>query len=80
MKRPDDAPDKTGAKSAVGVPLMARDELVGVMTLVHSDPGSFTESHTQLMQAISDQARKTRKCRFYGQQPDIQDAVPQLGG
>jgi PAS domain S-box-containing protein len=58
-KRPDDAPDKTGAKSAVGVPLMARDALVGVMTLAHPNPGTFNESHSQLLQAISDQAGMT---------------------
>jgi PAS domain S-box-containing protein len=55
-KRRDDAPDRTGAKSAVGVPLLARDELVGVMTLVHPTPGIFTAEHGELMRTISDMA------------------------
>ncbi len=55
-QRPDDAPEQTGAKSAVGVPLMARDELVGVMTVVHPTPGTFRSEHGDLMQAISDLA------------------------
>ena len=35
---------------------MARDRLVGVLTLVHSVPNAFTEEHLELMQAIADQA------------------------
>jgi two-component system, NtrC family, sensor histidine kinase KinB len=56
LHRPDDAPDRTGAKSAVSAPLLVRDRLVGVMTLVHPDPGFFTLEHLALMQAIADQA------------------------
>src|ERR1044071_3400425 len=33
--RPDDAVDKSGAKSAICVPLLAREKMVGVLTLVH---------------------------------------------
>jgi PAS domain S-box-containing protein len=35
---------------------LARDRLVGVLTLVHSIPNSFNEEHLALMQAIADQA------------------------
>ena len=56
FKRPDDAPDKTGPKSAISVPLMARDDLVGIMTLVHPVPNTFEDSHGALLQAIADQA------------------------
>jgi PAS domain S-box-containing protein len=56
MRRPDDAEDRTGAKSAVSAPIRTRDRLVGVMTLVHPSPGFFTEEHLALVQAISDQA------------------------
>ena len=35
---------------------MARERLVGVMTLVHPIPGFFTKQHLDLVQAISDQA------------------------
>jgi GAF domain-containing protein len=55
-KRPDDAPDRTGAKSAVAAPLMAREKLAGVITLVHPVPGTFNEQHLALVQAIADQA------------------------
>lgn len=56
LRRADDSLDKTGAKSAVCVPLIARERLVGVLTLVHSVPNAFTEEHLSLMQAIADQA------------------------
>lgn len=56
LRRADDSLDKTGAKSAICVPLMARERLVGVLTLVHSVPNAFTEEHLKLMQTIADQA------------------------
>ncbi|HEU0292477.1 MAG TPA: GAF domain-containing protein [Anaerolineales bacterium] len=56
LMRPDDAVDKTGAKSAICVPLLARERLVGVLTLVHGKPETFHEEQLDLMQAIADQA------------------------
>jgi two-component system, NtrC family, sensor histidine kinase KinB len=56
LRRADDAIEKTGPKSAICVPLMARERLVGVLTLVHSVTNSFTQEHLELMQAIADQA------------------------
>lgn len=56
LRRADDSVEKSGAKSAVCVPLVARERLVGVLTLVHSVPGAFNEEHLKLMQAIADQA------------------------
>ncbi|MFN8414152.1 MAG: GAF domain-containing protein [Anaerolineales bacterium] len=56
LRRADDAVEKTGAKSALCVPLMTRDRMVGVLTLVHSVPNVFDETHLELMQAIADQA------------------------
>lgn len=56
LRRPDDTSEKTGAKSAICVPLLAREQLVGVLTLVHSIPNAFNEEHLELMQAIADQA------------------------
>jgi PAS domain S-box-containing protein len=56
FRRPDDDPDQTGPKSAVSAPIMARDRLVGVMTLVHPAPGVFNLDHLALVQAIADQA------------------------
>ncbi|MBI3161575.1 MAG: GAF domain-containing protein [Chloroflexi bacterium] len=56
VKRDDDSVEKSGAKSAICVPLMAREQMVGVLTLVHSIPNEFTQEHLNLMQAIADQA------------------------
>lgn len=56
LRRPDDEVDRTGPKSAVSAPISARDQLIGVMTLVHSKPGTFTQEHLALVQAIADQA------------------------
>jgi len=56
LRRPDDAVNRSGAKSAICVPLLARERLVGMLTLVHPTPGSYTDEHLALMQAIADQA------------------------
>ncbi len=56
LLRPDDALNKAGAKSAICVPLQAREKLVGVLTLVHSTPNAFNAEQLDLMQAIADQA------------------------
>lgn len=55
-QRPDDSLDRTGPKSAVSAPILAREQLVGVITLVHPQPGFFTHDHLELFQAIADQA------------------------
>ncbi|MCC6300096.1 MAG: GAF domain-containing protein [Anaerolineales bacterium] len=56
LLRPDDALNKSGAKSAICVPLQARENLVGVLTLVHPSPNAFNAEQLDLMQAIADQA------------------------
>jgi PAS domain S-box-containing protein len=56
LMRPDDASDRSGVKSAICVPLLARENLVGVLTLVHPAPNAFSEEQLDLMQAIADQA------------------------
>ncbi|MEP6896410.1 MAG: GAF domain-containing protein, partial [Chloroflexota bacterium] len=56
LMRPDDAVDKSGAKSAICVPLLTREQLVGVLTLVHPKPNAFLDEQLELMQAIADQA------------------------
>jgi GAF domain-containing protein len=56
LMRPDDAMDRSGVKSAICVPLLAREKLVGVLTLVHPAPNTFSEEQLDLMQAIADQA------------------------
>jgi len=56
MRRPDDAPDQSGAKSALCVPLLAQDQLVGVLTLVHPTPHFFTKEDLEQLGAIADLA------------------------
>ncbi|HJS19395.1 MAG TPA: GAF domain-containing protein, partial [Anaerolineales bacterium] len=56
LMRPDDALDRSGVKSAICVPLLAREKLVGVLTLVHAKPHAFSDEQFDLMQAIADQA------------------------
>src|SRR6187431_2015942 len=46
--RPDDAMDRSGLKSAICVPLLAREQLVGVLTLVHPAPKAFSEEQFDL--------------------------------
>jgi NtrC-family two-component system sensor histidine kinase KinB len=56
LRRADDAVDQSGAKAAICVPLLAREKLVGVLTLVHPVPRAYNEEHLELMQAIAGQA------------------------
>ena len=55
VRRADDETNRI-AKSAICVPLIAREHLVGVLTLVHSRPNVFNLEHLDLMKAIADQA------------------------
>lgn len=43
-------------RSAISVPLVARDRIVGVMTMVHHETGYFGEEEMTLLQTIGDQA------------------------
>jgi PAS domain S-box-containing protein len=56
LRKEDDHVDRSGSKSAICVPLLAREKLVGVLTLVHPIPKSYNDEHLELMQAIADQA------------------------
>ena len=56
LRRPDDDNERSGPKSAICVPIMARDELVGVLTLVHATPNFFGPDHLALLQSIAEQA------------------------
>lgn len=55
-RRPDDAVIPGGAKSAICAPLMTRDRLVGVLTIVHPIPNFFNQDHLALVQTIADLA------------------------
>jgi PAS domain S-box-containing protein len=54
LMRPDDTTGRT--KSAICVPLLAREQLVGVLTLVDTTVDAFSAQQVDLMQAIADQA------------------------
>ena len=56
QQRPDDAVERSGAKSAICVPVNARDTVVGVITLVHPSPRFFNKEDLALLSAIADQA------------------------
>jgi PAS domain S-box-containing protein len=40
-------------RSIIGVPLIANDEVIGVLTLFHHDPGAFTEKQLELVSAAA---------------------------
>ncbi len=54
LRRPDD--EVTGAKSVVAVPIMTRNDLMGVITLAHPKPHYLQKYHLALVHAIADQA------------------------
>lgn len=79
LRRADDAVDKSGAKSAICVPLLARARLVGVLTLVHSVPNAFNSEHLELMQAIADQASiAVLNAQLFGQSQKAQQRYREL--
>ena len=56
LSRSDVRGNPSAAKSAVSIPILARENLVGVITLVHPQPAFFDQDHLELVQAIADQA------------------------
>jgi len=56
VPRADDREGRPVRKSAICVPLIAQERLVGVLTLVHREPGFFGEHHLRLLQTIADLA------------------------
>ena len=53
-RHPDD--ENGNPRSAISAPLLARDRVVGVVTLVHPQPDHFTRADGDLLRAIADQA------------------------
>ncbi|MFQ5922175.1 MAG: GAF domain-containing protein [Anaerolineales bacterium] len=53
-RHPED--ENGNPRSAISAPLLARDRIVGVVTLVHPQPEHFTEADVDLLRAIADQA------------------------
>ena len=46
----------TVARSALAVPLMRQEQVTGVLTLTHEQPGYFTKDHLALLESIASQA------------------------
>jgi PAS domain S-box-containing protein len=58
--------DQNQSKSALCVPLLAQNQLVGVLTIVHHEIGFFTDQDLALQQAIADLAALAiRNARLY---------------
>ncbi len=47
---------QTSPKSVVAAPLLARERLVGILTLTNPEPGFYTEDHLSLVKIIGEQA------------------------
>jgi two-component system, NtrC family, sensor histidine kinase KinB len=56
LHRPDDEENRTGPKSAICIPLLVQNELVGVLTLVHPEIDFFSKEKMTLLQTIAGQA------------------------
>jgi len=56
LARPMSDQAAPASMSALCVPVMAREELVGVLTIVHSQANYFTQDHLALQQTIADMA------------------------
>ncbi|MCE7905816.1 MAG: PAS domain S-box protein [Anaerolineae bacterium CFX3] len=58
--------------SWIGIPLLLRGEVMGLLSLTHERPGYYTETHTRLAQAVSHQiAVAIENARLYEQAQDL---------
>lgn len=48
--------DRLMTRSAIGVPLLKNDELIGIMTLTDPEPNKFSENYVTYLRPIADQA------------------------
>src|SRR5579859_8225262 len=73
--------DSHPVASALGVPILSRTALVGVLTLSHSQPNRFKEEHLTLMRAAADQmALALRNAQIYDQQREMASRQAALYG
>ncbi|MGO8683254.1 MAG: PAS domain S-box protein [Thermoleophilia bacterium] len=57
-----------GARSCLAVPLVIRQRAIGAITMLHTEPGYYTEHRAQLARAIADQAAvAVENARLYEQ-------------
>jgi NtrC-family two-component system sensor histidine kinase KinB len=55
LRRPEEEAD-SAPRSAIALPLLARERVVGVLTVVHPQPGHFSQDDLDLLTAIGEQA------------------------
>ncbi len=78
-RRPDDAAERTGSKSAICVPLFSGGQLTGVLTLVHAQTDFFNHEHLALLQGIADLAGiAVRNAHLYRQMQEAQRRYQEL--
>ena len=62
----------TGLHAALGVPMEVKDRVIGVMLLMHRQPGHYTEAHVKLATGLADQAAVAMEnARLYEQAQGI---------
>ncbi len=62
-----DRPHET--RSVLSVPILQSESVVGILTLTHSEPNRFTETHLQLMQSAANQiALALRTAQMYDEE------------
>jgi PAS domain S-box-containing protein len=60
------------SRSWIGIPLILRNRITGLLSLTHEEPGYYTETHARLAQAITSQiAIAIENARLYEQAQDL---------
>lgn len=60
------------SRSWIGIPLIVREQVTGLLSLTHEKPGYYTQTHARLAQAITNQvAVAIEKARLYEQAQDL---------
>jgi PAS domain S-box-containing protein len=60
------------AHSWIGIPLIVRDQVTGLLSLTHSETGYYTQTHARLAQAITNQiAVAIENARLYEKAQDL---------
>ena len=60
------------SRSWIGIPLILRDQVTGLLSLTHNEPGYYTQTHARLAQAITNQvAVAIENARLYEQAQDL---------
>ena len=60
------------SRSWIGIPLILRSRVTGLLSLTHEEPGYYTETHARLAQAITNQvAIAIENARLYEQAQDL---------